>query len=95
MKRKDEINEEKDTNDKGSTGDESEDGQSSISHNVQDSDASFENAVIEEEDWIEHIKKSTDEAMEKMENAKIRSMMEQDSQKNEMETGAENSNITE
>ena len=28
--------------------------------------------VIEEEDWIEHIQRSTDEAMEKMENAKIR-----------------------
>ena len=50
--------------------------------------------VIEEEDWIEHIKRSTNDAMEKMENAED-SMLEQDSQKNEMETGAENCNITE
>ena len=34
--------EEKDTNDLSSTGDESEDGQNSISHKDQDSDASFE-----------------------------------------------------
>ena len=38
VKRKDEINEEKDTNDLGGIGDESEDGQSSIAHNDQDSD---------------------------------------------------------
>ena len=41
VKRKDEINEEKDTNDLGSTGDESEDGQSLITHNDQDSGVSF------------------------------------------------------
>ena len=70
----------KNTNDLCSTGDESEDGQSSITHNDQDSDVSFENdtdeeidtTVIGEEDWIEYIKRCTDEAMEKMENAKIR-----------------------
>ena len=75
-----ETNDEKDTNDLGSTGDESEDGQSSITHNDQDSDISFENdtdeeidtTVIEEEDWIEYIENNTDEAMEKMENKKIR-----------------------
>ena len=80
LKRKDETNEEKKTNDFGTTGDESEDGQSSITHNDQDSDVSFENdtdeeidtTVIEEEDWIEYIKRRTDEAMEKMENVKIR-----------------------
>ena len=66
VKRKDETNEEKDTNDLGSTGGESEDGQSSITHNDQDSDVSFENdtdeeidtTVIEEEDLIEHIERS-------------------------------------
>ena len=80
LKRKDETNEEKDTDDLGSTGDESEDRQSSKTHNDQDSDVSFENdtdeeidtTVIEEEDWIEYKKRSTDEAMEMMENAKIR-----------------------
>ena len=63
----------------GSTGDESEDGQSSVTHNDQDSDVSFENdtdeeidtTVIEEEDLIEYTKRSTDESIEKMENAKI------------------------
>ena len=55
----------KDTNDSSCTGDESEHGQSSISHNDQDSDVSFENDTeeevdtteIEEENWIEYIKK--------------------------------------
>ena len=64
----------------GSTGDESEDGQSSNTHNDQDSDISFEKdtgeeidtTVIEEEDWIDYIKRSTNETMERMENAKIR-----------------------
>ena len=63
-----------------STGDESEDGQSSNSHKVQDSDVSFENdseeeidtTEIEEEDWIEYMKRSTEDAMEKMAHAKIR-----------------------
>ena len=63
-----------------STGDESEDGQNSNTHKDQDSDVSFENDTeeeidtteIEEEDWIEYIKRSTNDAMEKMENAKIR-----------------------
>ena len=105
MKRKNETNEEKYTNDLASTGDESEDGQSSITHNDVGSEASFENdtdeeidtTVIEEEeeeDLIEYTKRSTDEAMEKMENFED-SLLEQDSQKNEMETGAESSNITE
>ena len=60
--------------------DSSEDGQSSVSHNDQDSDTSFESdndeeidaAEIEEEDWVDYIKKSTNEAMEKMGNEKIR-----------------------
>ena len=56
-----------------------EDGQSSNTHKDQDSDVSFENdteeeidtSEIEEEDWIEYIKRSTNDAKEKMENAKI------------------------
>ena len=80
VKQKDKTNEEKDTNDMSSIGDESEDGQSSNTHKDQDSDVSFENDTeeeidtteIEEEDWIEYIKRSTNDAMEKMENAKIR-----------------------
>ena len=80
VKRKDETNEEKDTNDLSSTGDESEDWQSSNTHNDQDSDVSFENDTdeeidateIEEEDWIEYMKRSTIDAMEQMKNAKIR-----------------------
>ena len=77
--RKNASTEEKDTDDLGSTGDESEDGQSSNTHNDQDSDISVQNDTdeeidtteIEEED-CEYMKRSTDEAMEKMENAKIR-----------------------
>ena len=80
VKRKDETNEKRDTDDLGSTGDESEDGQSSNTHNDQDSEISFEDdtheevdtTVIEEEEWIEYIKRSTHEAMEKVENTKIR-----------------------
>ena len=41
-------------------------------HLKNDTDEEIDTTVIEEEDWIEHIKRSTDEAMEKMENAKIR-----------------------
>ena len=63
-----------------STGDESEDGQSSNTHKDQDSEVSFENDTDEEidateigeEDWIEYIKRSTNDAMEKVKNAKIR-----------------------
>ena len=66
--------------DSSCTYDESEDGKSDTSHNDQDSDVSFEidndeeidAAEIEEEDWVEYIKRSTNEAMEKMENEKIR-----------------------
>ena len=66
-----------------------------------DSEVSFEDyadeeidtTLIEEEDWIEYIKRSTDEAMEKMENAKIRCRNK--THKNEMETGTENRHITE
>ena len=55
--------------------DESEDGKSEKSHNDQDSDVSFESdndeeidaAEIEEEDGIDYLTRSTNEAMEKME----------------------------
>ena len=88
VKQKDKTNEENDTNDMSSTGDASEDGQSSNTHKDQDSDVSFENDTeeeidtteIEEEDWIEYMKRSTNDAIQKMGNAKI-SMLEQDSPK--------------
>ena len=48
-----EDNEEKDTNDLSSTGDESEDGQSSVSHKDQGSDASFESGIDEDIDTTE------------------------------------------
>ena len=66
--------------DSSCTYDESEDGKSDTSHNDQHSDVSFEidndeeidAAEIEEEEWIEHIKRNIIEAIEKMENEKIR-----------------------
>ena len=72
--------EETDTNDLCSTDDDSGDGLSTTTHNDVDSEVSFEDdadeeidtTLIEEEDWIEYIKRSTDEAKEKMESAKIR-----------------------
>ena len=62
------------------TDDESGDGQSTMTQNDVDSEVSFEDdadeeidtTVIEEEDWIEYIKRSTEDAMEKMAHAKIR-----------------------
>ena len=56
----------------GNSEDETDDGNSSNTGRVQDSDISFMNATdedidtaeIEEEDWIEYMKSSTDEAME-------------------------------
>ena len=87
--------------DSNCTNDESEDRKSDASHNDQDSDVSFEidndeeidAAEIEEEEWVEYIKRSTIQAMKKMENEKIR-CWKLTQRKNEMETGAENSNIT-
>ena len=84
-----------------STDDESGDGQSTSTQKDVDSEVSFEDdadeeidtTVIEEEDWIEYIKRSTEDAMEKMERAKIRCWNR--TQKNEMEIGTENRNITE
>ena len=63
----------------GGSGDETEDGHSSNTNCDQDSDISFMNdtdeeidtAVIEEEDRIEYMKRSTDEAMERMKTTKI------------------------
>ena len=85
--------------DSSCTDDESEDGQSSVSHNDQDNDVSFESdnyeeidaAEIEEEDWVDCIERSTNEATEKMGNEKIRCWNK--TQKNEMETGDENCHI--
>ena len=75
-----EENEEIDINEMCSTDDESGDGQSTTTHNDVDSEVSFEDdaddeidtTLIEVEDWIEYIKRSTEDAMEKMECAKIR-----------------------
>ena len=72
--------EEFDTNEMCSIDDESGGGLSTTTHNDVDSDVSFEDDAdeeidttsIEEEDWIEYIKRSTGEATEKMESAKIR-----------------------
>ena len=69
--------------DSSCTNDESEDGKSDTSHNDQDSDVPFEidndeeidTAEIEEEEWVEYIERSTIEAMEKIENEKIRCWM--------------------
>ena len=66
--------------DSSCTNEESEDGKSDTSHNDQDSDVSFESdndeeidaAEIEEGESVEDIKRSTNEAVEKMENEKIR-----------------------
>ena len=66
--------------DSSCSSDESEDRKSDTSHNGQDSDVSFEidndeeidAAEIEEEEWVEYIKRSTIEAVEKMVNKKIR-----------------------
>ena len=72
--------EEIDINEVCGTDDESGGGLSTTTHNDVDSDVSFEDDAdeeidttsIEEEDWIEYTKRSTEEAIEKMESAKIR-----------------------
>ena len=58
-----------------------------------DNDEEVDAAQIEEEDWVDYVKRSTNEAMEKMENEKIRCWNM--TQKNEMESGDENRHITE
>ena len=72
-----------DTEHLGSTEDENEDGQSSNTCYDQDSDISFKNDTDEEidttaieEEWIEYMERSTNEAIEKMNNAKIRCWMQ-------------------
>ena len=61
----------------GNSEDETNDGNSSNADRHQDSDISFMNDTDEEidtaveEDWIEYIKRSTDEAMQRMETAII------------------------
>ena len=63
-----------------STDDESDDGQSTKSEDDVDSEVTFEEdsheemdtIEIEEEEWIEYIKRSTADALDKMESAKIR-----------------------
>ena len=75
-----EGNEEVDINEMCSTDDESGDGQSTSTQNDVDSEVTFEDdpdeemdtTAIEEEDWIDYIKRSTVDAMDKMERAKIR-----------------------
>ena len=96
-----EENEEIDIKKMCSTEDENGDDQSTTTQNDVDSKVSFEDdaddeidtAVIEEEDWINYIKRSSEDAMEKMECAKIRCWNR--TQKNEMETGIENRHIIE
>ena len=69
-----------DTQELSSTEDENGDGQSSDTHNDQDSNISVENDTddemdrteIEEENWFDYRKRSTEEAIDKMDDAKIR-----------------------
>ena len=75
-----EENEEIDINETCSTDDESGGELITTTRNDVDTDVSFEDDAdeeidttsIEEEDWIEYMKRSTEEAIEKMESAKIR-----------------------
>ena len=75
---KEEI-EEIDINDMCSTDDESGDGQCIPTHDGVDSEVSFEDdaddeidtTLIEEENWIEYMKRSTEDVMEKIESAMI------------------------
>ena len=79
--------------------DENGDRQSTTTQNDVDSEVSFEDdaddeidtAVIEEEDWIEYTKRSTEDAMK----AQKRFDAGTGHTQNEMETGTENRNITE
>ena len=81
-----------------STDDESGDGQSTKSQDDVDSEVTFEDdpneemdtTAIEEEDWIEYIKRSIGQ-----DGTRKDSMLEQDPQKNEMEIDTENCNFTE
>ena len=85
-----------------STDEESGDGQSTKSEDDVDSGVTFDEdsekeidtIEIEEEDWIDYIKRSTADALDKMERAKIR-CWNMNTEKHEMEIGTENCNITE
>ena len=69
-----------DINEMCSTDDESRDGQSTRTQNDVDTEVTFEDdadeeidtTAIEEEDWIDYIKRSIVDAMDKMERAKVR-----------------------
>ena len=102
VKQKDKTNEAKDTNDLSGTGDECEDGQSSNTHKDQNSNVSFENDTEDDVLHYRDLRRRLDRLHKKKHKRCHRkdgkcedSMLEQYSQKNEMETGAENSNITE
>ena len=56
---------------------------------MNDTDEEVDTAEIEEGDWIEYMKRSTDEAMRQMRTAKIQCWIK-NTQKNEMETSDEN-----
>ena len=94
--------EETDFNDMRSTDDESGDGLSTTTHNDVDSEVSFEDdadeeidtTLIEEEDWIEHIKEAQTKPWKRWMEAQ-RFDAGTRLTKNEMETGTENRNITE
>ena len=60
----------------------------------EDSEKDIDMAEIEEEDWFDYIRRSTADAIDKMEHAKD-SMLEQNAQENEMEISIENCDITE
>ena len=85
-----------------STDDESGDGQSTKSEDDVDSEVTFDEdsdkdidtVEIEEEDWIDYIRRSTADAIDKMEHAKSRGW-KQNTQKNGMEISIENCDITE
>ena len=86
-----------------STDEESDDGHSTKSEDDVDSGVTFDEdsekeidtIEIEEEDWIDYIKRSTADALDKMEHAKIRCWNRTHKKKNEVEIGTENCNITE
>ena len=57
---------------------------------MNDTDEKFDTAEIEEEDWIEYMKRSIDEAIQRMETSKIQCWIKPHKRINEMETGDEN-----
>ena len=59
----------------------------------EDPDEEIDKIKIEEEDWIEYMKRSIVDAVDKMERAKIR-CWNRTHKKNEMDIGTENCNFT-